>query len=209
MLVSTSVAIIPGPDDKVFTPSLPLNSVEVAKKTEEDKQDKLVLRWLAGFHEDEKGRPITSYLGRNSPEECKARTVLARQLRANTLSGLAREILALAIDPETPSERGIPAVWKIEFTSPARGGKSTWARDRLIVAFIRQWLRENPDESEEAAVGAAEDAFGLGRSRIAEIWQRYKEGRAREAALPLITLARHLLYLLKGRIQSLAERGPN
>jgi hypothetical protein len=144
-------------------------------------EELIVLRFLAGFDEDENGVPITRYLKRNSPEERQARVILARQLRENTLGGFAREILALALDPETPSITGIPAVWKIEFTSLARGGKSTWARDRLIVAFIRQWLREHPGKSDEAAIGAAEDVFGLGRSRIAEIWQAYKKQVAASA----------------------------
>jgi hypothetical protein len=167
-------------------------------------EEKLVLRFLAGFHEDKKGRVIVSYPKRNSSEERKARTVLARQLRNNTLGGIAREILACAIDPETPSDLGIPSVWKIKFTSRARRNKSPWVRNRFVVAFIELRLRHNPDESEEAAKGAAEDAFRLGRSQIAEIWQRHKEDRARAAVLPLVApVARRLLHLLKGR----AERG--
>ena len=162
------------------------------------------MRFLAGFDEDENRVPITRYLERNSPEERQARTILARQLRENTLGSLVRDILALALDPETPSLHGIPPVWRIEFTSSARRNKSTWARDWLIVDFIRHWRRKNPDESEEATKGAAEDAFRLGRSQIAEIWQRHKEDRARAAVLPLVApVARRLLHLLKGR----AERG--
>jgi hypothetical protein len=201
MLTSTGVAITPEAGDKVFIPSLP-QSTDIAGKIEEEK---LVLRFLAGFHEDKKGRVIIRYPKRNSPEARKARTVLARQLRNNTLGDIAREILAYAIDPETPSERDIPPVWKIEFTSKARGTKSTWLRNRFINAFITQWLRENPDKSEEKAKGAVEEAFGLESSRVAEIWQRHKEGRALKANLPLIALARHLVHLLKSR----AERGPN
>ena len=65
-------------------------------------EEMLLLRLLAGFHDDEKGRPIVSYLRRNSPEERAARGVLARQLRDGTLGAIARELLALAIDPKTP-----------------------------------------------------------------------------------------------------------
>lgn len=143
-------------------------------------EEMLVLRLLAGFHEDEKGRPIVSYLKRNSPEERKARRMLARQLRDGTLGGIASELLALAIDPDTPSKvPDMRPILEIEFKSKARRNKSTWARDKLVVHFIKQWLWTNAGTDrlpkEEAAKYAAEQYFGLGRSQVSEIWQRYKE----------------------------------
>jgi hypothetical protein len=149
------------------------------------------MRFLAGFDEDENRVPITRYLERNSPEERQARTILARQLRENTLGSLVRDILALALDPETPSLHGIPPVWRIEFTSSARRNKSTWARDWLIVDFIRHWRRKNPDESEEVAIGAAEDEFGLVRSRIAKIWQEHKSTDDAETTASIKTARGH------------------
>jgi hypothetical protein len=183
MLVSTGVAITPEEGDKVFIPSLPQRTEEEDKEIAgEIEEDKLVLRLLAGFHEHGKGRVIVSYPKRNSPDESKSRAALARQLRNGTLGGIARELLALAIDPETPS--AIPdmrPLHKIEFKNPARRNKPTWARDRLVVQFIKEWLAGDLVRKEDSARHAAVQHFGLGRSRVAEIWHEYKDRIAASA----------------------------
>ncbi len=63
----------------------------------------LCLRLLAGYAEDEQGRVVTSYLRHNSYEEREARAALARRLRDIGPLGSTLELLALAIDPRTPS----------------------------------------------------------------------------------------------------------
>src|SRR4051812_20727744 len=57
------------------------------------------IRLLAGYDVDT-GR--TSFLKRNGPDERKAREALARLVREK-MSGFSGELLALAIDPRTPS----------------------------------------------------------------------------------------------------------
>jgi hypothetical protein len=152
-------------------------------------EDVLILRLLTGFHEDDAGRPVISYLDHDSEEGKRARAALARQLRDGTLVYPAREILARGIDPEmsevTPeaAAAATPLIWKIEFTSPHRNHKPTWARDRLVIDFIRGWLRKDPNNppKEDAAIRAAGDHFPLKRSRIAEIWQHHKAQLAESA----------------------------
>jgi hypothetical protein len=136
--------------------------------------EKLCMRLLAGFCEDEKGRVVTSYLKPNSYEEQQARAALARVVR-DSMRGFVGELLALAIDPRTPS--ATPGMWptrRIRFESPARGRASTWARDLLIVHFIREELRKSPTGKEEAALAAASAHFGIRRSRAHAIWKTWK-----------------------------------
>jgi hypothetical protein len=140
----------------------------------------LIMRLLAGFHVDKNGREGTSFLASNSFEERKARTILARQLRDGKLGYLTRELLALAIDPRTPSAMpGMQPTRKIKFESPARGKPSTWARDLAIVYFIKNELYEHRDDkswkSDEPAINAASDHYGLERSRTREIWTRWNK----------------------------------
>jgi len=135
--------------------------------------DKLIMRLLAGFHVDERGREVTSYLQPNSVAEKKARTALARQLRDGTLSFFAKELLALAIDPSTPSPMpNMRPTRKIKFENPTRGNPSTWARDLAIIYFIN---RRRRTKSIEQAIGEAADHYGLERSRTWEIWTQYNK----------------------------------
>jgi hypothetical protein len=177
-LISEGVAIVADPSDRVFVPSKKLTT-DNDDHTLAVEDEKLLLRLLAGLHEDETGRAVISYLKHNSLEERNARAVLARQIREGTLGGIARELLALAIDPQTPSPiPNMRPIWEIQLKSKARRHKPTWARDRLVVYFIKQWMRKNASRDgstkEEAARAAAEQHFKLERSRIAEIWQQHK-----------------------------------
>jgi hypothetical protein len=135
----------------------------------------LVMRLLAGFHVDEDGREVTSYLRKNSFEERRARTILARQLRDGTLGYLVKELLALAIDPRTPS--AVPDMRptrKIKFESPARGKPPTWARDLAIIHFIRQHLHKHPSKCDEPAVVEASEHYGIDRTRVWKIWTQWR-----------------------------------
>jgi hypothetical protein len=62
---------------------------------------------------------------------------------------------------------------KIRFTSATPGPPSSWARDLLIVHFIRQQLHDNGGK-DDAALKAAETKFRLGKSQTHAIWQRWK-----------------------------------
>jgi hypothetical protein len=140
---------------------------------EAEADEMLIMRLLAGFHVDQDGREVTSYLKPNSVEERKARVVLARQLRDGTLGSIPKELLALAIDPSTPSPMpNMRPTRKIKFENPTRGKPPTWARDLAIIYFIN---RERRTKSVEQAVGEAADHFGLERSRTWEIWTQWNQ----------------------------------
>jgi hypothetical protein len=68
---------------------------------EAEREELLLMRLLAGFDDDQPKEPL--FLQPDSPEEKRARTVLAKQLREGRLGGFAKEFLALAIDPWTAS----------------------------------------------------------------------------------------------------------
>jgi hypothetical protein len=133
-------------------------------------EEELILRLLAGFHVDENGRQVTSYLTADSPEEKRARALLAQQLRAGTLSFIAREMLALAIDQDATSEYVEPTR-KLVFKSRKQGPPSDWARNQIIAQFIMMELQRNNGHIKiEPAIRAAEIKFGLSRSQVMEIW---------------------------------------
>ncbi len=111
----------------------------------------LLMRLLAGYR-----RGVISSLPKNSPEEQKARKLLAQQLRDGSIAYYTRELLALAIDPETPSAvPGLSPARKIVFQKPPKGGSLTWARDRVIIYEIKKRIWQG-ETDEKAVTGAAE-----------------------------------------------------
>jgi hypothetical protein len=140
---------------------------------EEDREaeELLVLRLLANF-DDERPTEIKS-LDPDSPDEKRARAILAKQVREGRLGGITKELLALAIDPWSGSTwPGMRPVRKIRFNSATTGPPSTWARDLVVVDFIRKHLREGFPE--DAALHAAEMKFDLGKSQTHSVWHRWK-----------------------------------
>jgi hypothetical protein len=122
---------------------------------------------------DASGQPITRYLKHNSPEEREARAALARRVR-DSMSGFSGELLALAIDPLTPSSiPGMKPTRRVRFESPARGKSSTWARDSLVVDFIRR--RRFDGWKQEAAIAAAMKQFGMKRSAVQAAWAQHQK----------------------------------
>jgi hypothetical protein len=122
----------------------------------------LVIGLFAG---DEHG----NFPERDSPEELEARTALARIIR-DQMCGFSAELLALAIDPETPSgAMGMTATRRIRFESLRRGRKPTWRRDMRIMERIRQELSRT--NKLEAAYQAAILEFGISRSTAQAIWK--------------------------------------
>lgn len=145
-------------------------------------EELLLMRLLAGF--DDSDPNVPKFLDADSPDEKRARIALATQLRDGRLSGRAKELLALAIDPWTESTwPGMRPTRKVKFASATPGPPSTWARDLLVVHFIREQLRDNGGP-EDAALKSAETKFGLGKSQTHAIWQRAKMLTYDEASDP-------------------------
>jgi hypothetical protein len=137
-----------------------------------EQEELLLMRLLAGLDDDNPNEP--KFLEPDSPDEKRARAALAKQVREGRLGGFAKELLALAIDPWTETTwPGMRPTRKIKFTSATPGPPATWARDLLIVHFIREQLRDNGGP-EDAALKAAETKFRLGKSQTHAIWQRSK-----------------------------------
>jgi hypothetical protein len=140
-------------------------------------EELLIMRLLAGF--DDTNPRIPNFIEANSPDERRAREALARQVREGRLGGFVKEFLALAIDPWTESTHlGMRPLRKVEFKSATPGPAPTWARDLLIIDFMRRFRRETPAGKPlnlEAAIKAAEDHFGISRSQAHAIWQRHEQ----------------------------------
>jgi hypothetical protein len=90
------------------------------------------------------------------------------------MPGFSGELLALAIDPYTPSRfSGMKPTRRIRFESPARGKPSTWVRDRMVIGFVRQQLASAPKL--EAAINAVSARFKISRRTVQDIWKTYKQ----------------------------------
>jgi hypothetical protein len=125
---------------------------------------------LAGFDVD---TGITKNLTRNSPEERKARAALARLIRDKML-GFSGELLAMAIDPRTPSTwPGMKPTRRIRFENPGRA--STLMRDKHVVDFIRKQRFNGTANKLEPHLAAAEKRFGIKRSRVHAIWSAHEK----------------------------------
>lgn len=138
--------------------------------------ENLSLRLLAGFRM-KNGLPVRGeFPGHNSFEERQARAALARIVRDH-VPGFSGELLALAIDPLTPSKiPGMKPARRVVFTSPARGRSSTWARDMFVIEHIRQLTTMFKTEGkEDAALKSAENHFGLSYATVKSVWGKYKK----------------------------------
>jgi hypothetical protein len=92
--------------------------------------------------------------------------------------GFSGELLALAIDPRTPSTwPDMKPTRRIQFVSPGRGKNSTLMRDKLVVDFIRKlrFKETEPNIPLDSYILAAQKKFGLGRSRVHAIWRAYEK----------------------------------
>jgi hypothetical protein len=133
--------------------------------------EKLILRLMAGYHVDARGREVTSYIEPDSAEGKQARAALARLVR-DSIAGFVGELLALAVDPDTPSAiPGMHPIWTFEFKSPARNKRSTLARDLAVVYFITALTREKRLKPLQAAAAH----FGIKYSRLHAIWSQHKK----------------------------------
>jgi hypothetical protein len=152
----------------------------------------LALRLLAGYAIDEKGQEFTAYLDQNSAEEQQACAALARLVR-DAMPGFVGELLALAIDPRTPSPSWVSAFGeeearrrmrptrRIRFESPARGRPDNWARNLAVAHFITEHMeqqqRERPDWKPklESAYEDASKRYGFTPNQAQTIWREYRK----------------------------------
>ena len=114
---------------------------DVAERNEEDKarDDELSRELLAGKLSKRMG--AVTYFEPGSPEEKKARAALARRIRDQMPGSLTRELLALAIDPDSKSHFiGMVPARKINFGNLKKGHSSRWRRDIIIAEWIRRML---------------------------------------------------------------------
>jgi hypothetical protein len=145
-----------------------LVSTDPDPNREQEIADYYLCRWLlAGFSGDEK----VGFPEPGSKEEWDARAALARYVRGR-LKGNIAELLALAIDPRTKSPNPFfkRPTRIFRFDKP-RGKPPTALRDFMVVDFIRK----QRSSKEDAALRAAEQEFGLGKSRIHAIWATHKK----------------------------------
>jgi hypothetical protein len=154
-------------------PSDPHRSRKVA-------DEELSLRLLAGFRMKNGSPTKGEFPKHNSFEERQARAALARIVRDH-VPGFSGELLALAIDPLTPSKiPGMKPARRVAFTSPARGRSSTWARDMFVIDHIRQRTTMfNTEDKEDAALKSAENRFDLTHATVKSIWGKYKKSVGR------------------------------
>jgi len=172
----------------------------------------IVLRLLAGLTDDGK----TDY-ELTGEQEKQARAALARLVR-DQMTGIEAELLALAIDPDTPSRiPGLPPTRKIQFGPITQGPGATWARDQLVIHCINEELHSQGKQQEhlspelrkppqmEAAYAVAKSRFKLSRSSVQSIWKNHwlLFERARIRRVPAISRGKAWrlwqLILRKGR----------
>ena len=143
--------------------------------------EELSIELLAGMTTGPDRQAVTCYPEKNGRRECEGRKALARIIRDH-VPGFAGELLALAIDPSTPSKvPGMTPTRHIQFESRAQGKQSQWARDMLVVHTIRHALFHSTSGKEDAACAEAEKAFGLSAAAVKKIWRRHKHMMAEES----------------------------
>jgi hypothetical protein len=178
----------------------------VARKEAEAKQMAdlvLMMRLLAGYTDETAGKVTDYKLSRE--EEKAARAALARSVRSG-IRGFPQELLALAIDPDTPSSwPGMRPTRKVKFENVGRGPPSTWARDLMIVEFISARRRDHMNEHAktwclderaqtwrpgtppwkeqmESYYEAAHEYFNVSRSTVQAVWLAYERLLNRDAS---------------------------
>ena len=145
--------------------------------------EEMILRLLCGYAR-KNGKTAISYLKKGGPEERAGLKALAAEVRRK-MTGFSGELLALAIDPWTPSKiPGMKPTRRIKFESPARGKSIAWIRDLEIVALVNKTLRVQSAKMKpgakvklDAALAAAEKEYGLSRTRIHKIWIASSSGK--------------------------------
>jgi len=151
------------------------------RSDEQKKADEAAsIRLLSGYDVDKSDN--FTFPDHFSDEEKELRAALARTVR-DQMKGHSGELLALAIDPFTPSKLpNMRPTRKVKFFW--QGQQSTLFLEQQIIAFIRKKRsRETKrDVPIDSYVKDAEEEFGLRRSRIFEIWKAYENLMAAKAS---------------------------
>jgi hypothetical protein len=89
------------------------------------------------------------------------------------MKGLVGELLALAIDPAVSPRMAVRRTRKIVFESPTPGKPSTWARDLMMLDFLKQQLRSNVKRI--AAYKLTAERYGCSERSVRDIWKAHEE----------------------------------
>lgn len=132
----------------------------------------LAIRLLASYDVN----TTRAKVSRGGQQEKRERAALARLVR-DSMKGFPGELLALAIDPQTPSN--IPGMYptcKISFNNRSTGKWSTWARDLAVLDCIRAFRWASPRRPKlEAAYAEACAQFNIKPKTAQAIWLRHQK----------------------------------
>lgn len=143
------------------------------KRSDEEKiaDEAASIRLLAGYDVDASTNATAPK--HFSAEEKQLRAALARTIR-DQMTGYSAELLALAIDPFTPSTwPDMRPTAKVKFFR--QGRPSSLMLEKQIVHYIRR-LRFNSKKPRDQKffITAAMDKFKLEYSRVHAIWSEYE-----------------------------------
>jgi hypothetical protein len=118
---------------------------------------------------DGRGLPRNEYLKEGAAEEKEARRALAKLLRnpSRRLDTGLRWALAELIDPDEDLNPR-----RIRFADRRKGRRSNSLADREIAEFI--WSKRRAGEKTRNIIPEAEQEFGLKKSRVLAIWQKWQ-----------------------------------
>jgi hypothetical protein len=152
---------------------LPKTDVPAQSRPDDEKMadEALSIRLLAGFDVDKSEN--VAFPKNFGAEERKLRAALARTIREQ-MRGPSAELLALAIDPFTPSTwPHMRPTRKIRFVNP--GQQSKLMIEKQVVDFIcRLRFNSTQERDQKFYITAAMDKFDLKYSRVHAIWHIYE-----------------------------------
>jgi hypothetical protein len=128
----------------------------------------LSLELLVGYQ----GDTGVEFPEKGGPREQILRAALARELRRHMRS-LVGDFLAMAVDPRavplTPTRR---RTRHIVFESPTPGKASTWARDAMMIDYLRRLLRNGVKDT--AAYQLTAEKYGCSVRTVRDVWGAYQ-----------------------------------
>jgi hypothetical protein len=158
-----------------------INHPDATWPAEQMADHELSLELLAGYRGFDRE---VRFLEAGSPRERELRAALAREIRRH-MSGFVGELLALAIDPNAqPKMATTRRTRNVVFESATPGKPSTWARDLMMVDFLKKALREPVTDHTgaehnlklTAAYKLAADDFGCSERTVRDVWKAYWDG---------------------------------
>jgi hypothetical protein len=139
-------------------------------------QERIVELLCGRAEQDQHGLPAHIYMQDGSAEELEARRALARLLRSSTPIEIGlRCILADLIDPDRDEVDR-----QIKLKNRREGKPSNALAEKTIAEYIEAMLTDNGETRQlKYAISKAEERFGLGRTRLLEIWREWRPILAR------------------------------